>query len=226
MTPAKRREREVKPRQYPSENKRPTISFRVRADMVDKLKASAEDRDLSLSEEVERSLNFKFDFARDAHDELVMRSFKTAFDMAEKLAGARWFESNDAAKLCHAAITKAADLLIVGLGDQEPVNGALDDAAVAISAVAVNQTAGFGMTDARRRYEEAVVSYKHFDRERYIMVKSLSEEDLPNDWATRPLTADELAAFQAGSTDHKGVQSPTPDNPAPKSRTAKAKTDE
>lgn len=48
-------------RRYSSAAKSPTITHRVRGGLYEKLKASATQRELSLSEEIERRLNASFD---------------------------------------------------------------------------------------------------------------------------------------------------------------------
>ena len=203
MVDGRRKQREVKPRQYPSENKRPTISFRVRADTFENLKASAKEHDLSLSEEVERCVNFKFTFARDAHDEIVMKSLRAAFDMAEKVAGARWFENREAARLCHDALKGAAALLMLGVGPGNQLDLVSEsvEAGAAIGGQAVSNVTGMNSEESKQRYEAVIAKYRDAVRFNYTLVKLLSggesdenaSAEVSPDPTVRPATPDEIA---------------------------------
>ena len=212
MVEGRRKQREVSPRKYASENKRPTISFRVRADMLDKLKASAEEHDLSLSEEVERCVNFKFSFARDAHDEVVMQSIRTAFYMAEEVAGARWFESKEAALICNKAMSIACNLLVLGIGpgNQGDVASTVDDAGAAIAGEAINRIVGLGTEESKKKYEAAIAAFLETSQRRYLLIKALSEYEPPQPEAVPHDKLPEQAPSEDDSSAKDGTGSADP----------------
>lgn len=78
-TPKKRMGR---PRKYPGTEKRPTLTFRVRDGLHEKLKQSSEDGERSISEEIERRLERSYEI-----DKLARNACSNTIDTLEALFG-------------------------------------------------------------------------------------------------------------------------------------------
>lgn len=94
-----------------SETPRPTIAFRVRADVHEKLRASAEARGFSLSEEIEHRLNRSLDTASDHFAELALQLIADNWKAIQSLSGRKMVEDKFTLQACCEAAYRATELL-------------------------------------------------------------------------------------------------------------------
>ncbi len=105
------RKRDTNRRVYESEQKRPTITFRVRDELHAKLKASAEARGFSLSEEIEHRLNRSLDTAGDHFAELALQLIADNWRAVQSLSGRKMVEDKFTLQACCEAAYRATELL-------------------------------------------------------------------------------------------------------------------
>lgn len=114
MTPTnstKSRKPAARMRANASETPRPTIAFRVRADVYEKLRASAEARGFSLSEEIEHRLNRSLDTAGDHFAELALQLIADNWRAVQSLSGRKMVEDKFTLQACCEAAYRATELL-------------------------------------------------------------------------------------------------------------------
>ena len=111
--PKKTRTKGGRPRKYASDAKRPTMAFRIRGDMHEKLVASAASGGISVSEDIERRLIWSLGFAKDANNEMIFRMVRDAFEISEAVTGKRWFQDNSTAHICYNSVMQALAILFV-----------------------------------------------------------------------------------------------------------------
>lgn len=88
-----------------------TVTFRVRADMREKLSAAAKARDLSMSEEVERRVLLSFDLASNPSNEFIIRTVANALLLSEMVTGKSWTTDKTTATMACAAMQAAAAII-------------------------------------------------------------------------------------------------------------------
>ena len=103
--------RETKPRMNANGAKSPTIAFRVRGDLYDRLKASAETRGYSLSEEIEHRLNRSLDAASDHFAELALQLIADNWRAIQSLSRRKMVEDEFTLQACCEAAYRATELL-------------------------------------------------------------------------------------------------------------------
>ena len=109
--PKKTRTKGGRPRKYASDEKRPTMTFRVRGGMHEKLIASAKERDVSLSEEIERRLEASFQTAADPYIDTALRMAAANCDVIQQLLGRNIAEDPYARAACAKAAATAIELV-------------------------------------------------------------------------------------------------------------------
>lgn len=107
----KPRNKEVQPKIYKSEAKRPTVTFRVRGDLFEKLKASAIEAQMSISEEIERRLLLSISLSTTPQNEMILRMVRDAFELSEIVSGKKWFEDKATAHICYNAVISTLSVL-------------------------------------------------------------------------------------------------------------------
>lgn len=95
----------------PGKPKGGTLTFRVRADMRDRLEASAKARDLSMSEEVERRILLSLDLASNPSNEFIIRTVADALRLSEIVTGKTWTADKTTALMGFAAMQAAAAII-------------------------------------------------------------------------------------------------------------------
>ena len=88
-----------------------TVTFRVRADMRQKLGDSAKARDLSISEEVERRCLLSFDLASNPSNEYIIRTVADALRLSEIVTGRSWTTDRTTAFMACASMQAAAAII-------------------------------------------------------------------------------------------------------------------
>ena len=106
-----------RPRKYESEGKRPTLTFRVRGSLYDRLQREAKISDKSLSEVIENSLDRYFE-TRDQYNELS-RIVGLAIASVEASEGRRYFECRSMRLATRSAIDAVLDVLLTRRIDEE-----------------------------------------------------------------------------------------------------------
>ena len=94
-----------------SETPRPSVSFRLRADVYERIKASAEARGFSLSEEIEHRLNRSLDTAGDHFAELALQLIADNWRAVQSLSGRKMVEDKFTLQACCEAAYRATELL-------------------------------------------------------------------------------------------------------------------
>ena len=95
---------------------RKVMAFRVNSDLYDKLQSSSQQKELSLTEEIERRLSFSFEMAASAEDEFMLRAFAQALRYSKTVMGRSWVDDPVGAQMTYDAIKSAASLMIHGRG--------------------------------------------------------------------------------------------------------------
>ena len=108
-----------------SETPRPSVSFRLRADIYERLKASAEARAFSLSEEIEHRLNRSLDTAGDHFAELALQLISDNWRSIQSLSRRKMVEDKFTLQACCEAAYRATELL-AGVNGINMSVGALD----------------------------------------------------------------------------------------------------
>jgi hypothetical protein len=109
--PKVEKKRALQVTRYPNEARRPTITFRVRGELHEKLKASAEARGYSLSEEIEHRLNRSMDTASDHFAELALQLIADNWKAIQSLSGRKMVEDKFTLQACCEAAYRATELL-------------------------------------------------------------------------------------------------------------------
>jgi hypothetical protein len=92
--------------------KRPTLTFRVGADLSEKLRASAEVSQTSISEEIERRLTASFTKVQDAATEAVLSLIAANFAAIQNATQSSWVTDPMTQVMC----AKAAETIIQAFG--------------------------------------------------------------------------------------------------------------
>ena len=111
MTAQDKTERKIgRPRKYEGEGKRPTLTFRVRGNLYERLQREAKISDKSLSEVIEASLDRYFE-TRDQYNELA-RSIGLAVTAVEAKEGKRYFDTPEMRLATRSAIEAILEVLL------------------------------------------------------------------------------------------------------------------
>ena len=127
MTATDKTERKIgRPRKYESEGKRPTLTFRVRGSLYERLQREAKISDKSLSEIIEASLDRYFE-TRDQCNELS-RIVGLAIASVEAAEGKRYFQGPQMRLATRAAIDTVLDVLLARPVDEKAECSKIDAA--------------------------------------------------------------------------------------------------
>ena len=216
------------PRKYSSAAKSPTITHRVRGGLYEKLKASAEKREVSLSEEIERRLESSFRSAADPYIGTALAMAEANCDVIQQLIGKNIAEDPYTRVACAKAAASAIELVGGLVGQETPEARAIlqTDAEmfgrmVAIFVQATRDRVENESVKGIGQLIETVANTSKQDVEsedqnkRMLLAKVLREKYLDNSGSVEtPLSADAEVGVTQNILAHPEQQPDEPANPA------------